>query len=327
MRQAGRYLPEYRRVRARAGSFLDLCYTPELAVEVTLQPIRRYAFDAAILFSDILVVPDALGVPVSFIEGRGPVLEPVRRSEDIERLQPARLAEHLDPVYRTVAMLADALPEPVALIGFAGAPWTLAAYVVEGESTRDFAMTRRMARTEPDLFARLIDLLSDATIAHLSAQIEAGAQAVQLFDSWAGILPETEFERWCVLPLKTIARTLHERHPEVPVIVFPRGAGFGYRRFADERSIAALGLDPTVPLEDARRMLGHRCLQGNLDPVALLAGGQAMFDEIDRIVRTLSGTPFVFNLGHGVMPETDPDHVAALVERVREPAASRTRDG
>lgn len=317
MRQAGRYLPEYREVRARAGSFLDLCYTPELAVEVTLQPIRRFGFDAAILFSDILVVPDALGVPLRFVEGRGPVLEPLATERDVDRLTPSRLAEHLDPVYRTVAMLARELPDEVPLIGFAGAPWTIAAYAVEGESTRDFVAARRMARGNPTLFARLIDLLVEATIDHLSLQIEAGARAVQLFDSWAGILPDAEFERWCVLPVLAIARALRARHPEVPVIVFPRAAGFGYGRFVGEESVAGLGLDPTVPVGRARELFGSTCLQGNLDPVALLVGGAPMAEAIDRILAALAGGPFIFNLGHGVMPETDPAHVAALVEQVR----------
>jgi uroporphyrinogen decarboxylase len=317
MRQAGRYLPEYREIRARTPRFFERCYTPELVVEITLQPVRRFGMDGAILFSDILVVVDALGGEVEILEGRGPVVEPLADARALERLSAERLRPHLEPVYEAVRLLARALPERITLIGFAGAPWTLAAYMVEGETSRDFHRARRLARAEPDLFARLIGLLIDATSDHLMAQIEAGAEAVQIFDSWAGLLPETEFERWCVRPVLAVAERVKARHPAVPVIVFPRGVGAGYRRFRDEPAVDGLSLDATVPLLWAREELAGVCLQGNLDPIALLAGGAVVERETDRILDALAGRPFVFNLGHGVLPETDPAEVQALVERVQ----------
>ena len=324
MRQAGRYLPEFQEVRRRVPDFLQRCYTPELAEELTLQPVRRFGVDAAILFSDILVVPDALGCPVRFVEGEGPRLEPaVRDAAAIGRLDPARLRGHLAPVYETVRRLRRSLPAEVALIGFAGAPWTVAAYMVEGGGSKEFHVARTFARREPAAFGALIGLLTEATAEHLLAQIRAGAEAVQLFDSWAGLLPEPEFERWCAAPVARIATRIKESHPEVPVIAFPRGAGVLYRRLAGVDAVDALSLDTTVPLAWAVEALGPACvLQGNLDPVALLVGGGALRAETERIVRALgSGSPaprpFVFNLGHGVLPETDPAHVAALVERVR----------
>jgi uroporphyrinogen decarboxylase len=318
MRQAGRYLPEYRAVRARVPGFLDLCYAPELAVEVTLQPVRRFAVDGAILFSDILVVPDGLGVEVAFVEGRGPVLEPLSGPRSIEALDLARMRDHLEPVYETVGRISRELPDEVVLLGFAGAPWTLAAYMIEGETSRDFTSARRLARSDPALFQRLIDLLTEAVVVHLDAQIAAGAQAVQLFDSWAGILASGQFERWSVRPLSTIARRLKERHPEVPVIAFPRAAGANLRSFKGEHGIDALGLDQMMPLNWARDGLEVRCLQGNLDPMALAVGGQAMLEEADLILTAMAGRPFVFNLGHGVLPETDPEQVKRLVDHVRQ---------
>jgi uroporphyrinogen decarboxylase len=323
MRQAGRYLPEYRETRAAAGSFLELCYNPVLATEVTLQPIRRFGLDAAILFSDILVVADALGQKVGFEEGRGPVLEALKDGKDLAQLGLGRFHEHLGPVYETVSRIRAALPAETALIGFAGAPWTVAAYMVEGGGSKEFHVARTFARREPAAFGALIGLLTEATAEHLLAQIRAGAEAVQLFDSWAGLLPEPEFERWCAAPVARIAARIKESHPDVPVIAFPRGAGVLYRRLAGVDAVDALSLDTTVPLAWAVEALGPACvLQGNLDPVALLVGGGALRAETERIVRALgSGSPaprpFVFNLGHGVLPETDPAHVAALVERVR----------
>jgi uroporphyrinogen decarboxylase len=317
MRQAGRYLPEYRALRAEAGSFLELCYTPHLAREITLQPVRRFGLDAAILFSDILVVADALGCQVSFVEGAGPRLEPVRGAADLARLRPAALGEHLAPVYETVTLLRRELAPATALIGFAGAPWTVAAYMVEGEGSKEFAIARRLARRDSQTFRRLIDLLTEATIDHLAAQVEAGADVVQLFDSWAGILPEPEFVRWCLEPTARIARGLKERHPNVPLIVFPRGAGWHCRALLDAAAPDALGLDTGVAIGAVRAALPNVCLQGNLDPVALLAGGPELLREAGRIASVLGRGPFIFNLGHGVLPETDPASVAALVEHVR----------
>jgi uroporphyrinogen decarboxylase len=317
MRQAGRYLPEYRALRAQAGSFLELCYTPEQACEITLQPVRRFGLDAAILFSDILVVADALGCRVSFVEGAGPRLEPLRSAADVARLAPTAVRDRLAPVYEAVARVRRDLPPATTLIGFAGAPWTVAAYMVEGEGSKEFYAARRLARREPALFAQLIQQLTDATIAHLRGQIEAGAEVVQLFDSWAGVLPEPEFLRWCLEPTVRIVTSLRQAFPAVPVIAFPRGAGWHYRRLVEAAPLAGLSLDTTAPIATVRADLPEICLQGNLDPVALVNGGPELLREAERIVGVLGRGPFVFNLGHGVLPETDPDAVAALVAHVR----------
>ncbi len=320
MRQAGRYLPEYRALRARARDFLELCFDPDLAVELTLQPIRRYPLDGAILFSDILVIPHALGVRVRFVEGEGPRLDPVRSAEAIRGLRREAVRERLWPVFETVRRLREELPAGVALIGFSGMPWTLAAYLVEGAGTREFLEARRFARARPDLFEELIDLLTAAVSDHLAAQVEAGADALQLFDSWAGVLPEDEFERWVVAPARRILAELRRRHPDVPVIAFPRGAGTGYQRFAQAVPVAALALDTTVSLSWARRALAEGCgkvLQGNLDPVALAVGGAALAGQVRRILEAMRGLPFVFNLGHGVLPDTPPGHVAELLSHLQ----------
>jgi uroporphyrinogen decarboxylase len=317
MRQAGRYLPEYRALRQRGGDFLELCYSPDLAAEATLQPVRRYGLDAAILFSDILVIPDALGSRVSFAQGAGPRLAPVRDAAAIAKLRRAGLAKRLAPVYEALRQVRASLPPATAVIGFAGAPWTLAAYMIEGGAAADFATARAFALGRPDSFARLIALLCEAVIAHLDAQIEAGADVVQLFDSWAGVLPEPEFERWCQEPAAKIVTRLKARHPEVPIIAFPRGAGVRYRNFVQAVPVDAVSLDTSVPLAWAREALPDVCLQGNLDPAALVAGGAIACREARRIVAALGDRPFVFNLGHGVLPQTDPAAVAALVDYVK----------
>ena len=317
MRQAGRYLPEYQELRRQAGSFLQLCYTPSLAAEVTLQPVRRFGMDAAILFSDILVIPDALGCRVAFVEGKGPKLDRIDDRAAIARLSARRLHRHLAPVYETIGKVRAALPSETALIGFAGAPWTVAAYMVEGGGSKEFHRARAMARRDADRFAELIDLVTEATSAYLLAQIEAGAQVIQLFDSWAGVLAEPEFERWCVAPAARIVDALERAHPDVPVIAFPRGAGPLYRRFVQAVPVDGVSLDTAVPLAWARHELDQVCLQGNLDPVALLVGGEARRGEAQRILESLAGQRFIFNLGHGVLPETDPDEVAALVDQVQ----------
>jgi uroporphyrinogen decarboxylase len=317
MRQAGRYLPEYRALRARAASFLELCYTPALAHEITLQPLRRFGMDAAILFSDILVVADALGCPVAFVEGSGPRLEPVRSAAAVARLRSGNASAHLAPVYDAVARIRQDLPARTALIGFAGAPWTVAAYMVEGEGSKEFYAARALARRDSDTFARLIELLTEVTIEHLRAQIAAGADVLQLFDSWAGILPEREFVRWCQEPAARIVQTLKAEYPLVPVIAFPRGAGLHYRSFVAAVPVDGLSLDTAVPAAQARRDFPGLCLQGNLDPVALLTGGPGARREAEEIVRSLAAGPFIFNLGHGVLPDTDPEEVAALVAHVR----------
>jgi uroporphyrinogen decarboxylase len=317
MRQAGRYLPEYRTLRRRAANFLEFCYTPELAVEATLQPVRRYEFDAAIQFSDILVIPDALGCRVWFADGAGPRLEPVRDRAAIEQLRAAIDLDHLAPVYAAIRQVRQSLPAGTALIGFAGAPWTLAAYMVEGGSAPGFHTARAFALCEPDVFARLIDLLAEAVLEHLAAQIDAGADVVQLFDSWAGVLPEPDFMRWCVAPAARIVGRLKARYPEVPVIAFPRGAGVLYASFVRAVPVDGVSLDTGVPLSWAREALPDVCLQGNLDPAALVAGGEVACREARRIIETLGDRPFVFNLGHGVLPQTDPGAVAALVDYVK----------
>ncbi len=318
MRQAGRYLPEYRATRARAKDFLDLCFTPELAIEVTLQPIRRYGFDAAIMFSDILVVPHALGQRVWFEEGAGPRLEPLREAADIARLSPGGLREKLAPVFETLRGLRRELPEETALIGFAGAPWTVASYMIEGQTSRDFAAAKTWAYRAPEEFARLIDTLVVSTSDYLIAQIEAGAEVLQLFDSWAGVWPEAELRRWCLEPAAEIVRRVKAVHPEVPVILFPRGAGLFYEAFAAEAGAEGLSLDTTVLLDWAReRLQGQVALQGNLDPLLVIAGGAALEQGVARILETLGNGPLIFNLGHGITPQAPPEHVEQLVAQVR----------
>ena len=318
MRQAGRYLPEYRALRREAKDFLAFCYTPDLAVEATLQPIRRCHPDGAILFADILLVPDALGQPVDYREGEGPVLAPVTGPAAVERLGLDGLQDRLAPVYQTVRRLADALPADVALIGFAGAPWTVATYMVEGGGSRDHAAVKRWALGDPESFQVLIDLLEEATIAYLKGQIAAGAEVVQLFDTWAGVLPEAGFRRWCLEPVARIVAALGRDHPDVPVIGFPRGCGVAYLSFVRESGVAGVGLDSTVPLAWARDELQTiATVQGNLDPQLLVAGGSAMQAGIDAILDHLGAGPLVFNLGHGIVPDTPPDNVLRLADQVR----------
>ncbi len=321
MRQAGRYLPEYRNLRAKAPGFVEFCLTPALAVEATLQPVRRFSMDAAILFADILLVPRALGQPVGFDEG-GPVLAAVEERAGLAALS-ARDLSSLDPVYETVRRSRQVLPPEVALIGFAGSPWTVATYMVEGGASRDFRRIKAWAYRDPSGFAALIELITEATIAYLSGQIAAGADVVQLFDSWAGVLPEDGFARWVIAPTRQITTALKEAFPAVPLIGFPRGAGLLYERYAAEAGVDAIGIDSAVPLCFARDRL-QRCLpvQGNLDPVALLVGGDVLRQEVWRIRKALAEGPFVFNLGHGVLPQTPPEHVAELAELLAEPVAS-----
>jgi uroporphyrinogen decarboxylase len=318
MRQAGRYLPEYRATRAQAGDFLSLCYNPELAVEVTLQPIRRYHMDAAILFSDILVIPDALGQPLAYKEGEGPQLEPVRSVTDLDRLETGRVVEHLQPVFETLKGLRRELPSDVTLIGFAGAPWTVATYMIEGGGSRDFANAKAWAFSDEAGFARLIDILVTSTTEYLLAQIEAGAEVIQIFDTWAGALSETEFRKWCITPVARIVAALREVYPDIPVIGFPRGAGAGYASFAADTGVNAVSLDTSVPLQWAKDNVQTSCaVQGNLDPLLVVAGGEAMRAEAKRILDMLSNGPYIFNLGHGFVPQTPPEHVEELSALIR----------
>jgi uroporphyrinogen decarboxylase len=322
MRQAGRYLPEYREVRGRAKDFVELCLNPGLAAELTLQPVRRYGMDAAILFSDILMLPHALGQHLAFREGEGPVLEPIVDNADVLRLEPARAVSRLEPVFEAICRVCTALRPETALIGFAGAPWTVATYMVEGGTSRDFHRVKGWAYRDPEGFAVLMDMLAETTIEMLSAQIEAGAEVVQLFDSWAGVLPETAFSRWVIEPTRRIVVALKGRHPNCSVIGFPRGAGLLYERFVAETGVDAVGLDTAVPAGFAdARLRPLATLQGNLDPALLATGGIALEHAVKELRRALGGGAWVFNLGHGVLPQTPPENVAALVRLLAEPIA------
>ncbi len=328
MRQAGRYLPEYRATRAQANGFLDLCFTPDLAVEVTLQPIRRFGFDAAILFSDILVVPHALGQKVWFEEGVGPRLEALEAPADLARLSRDGFHDALAPVYETVTRLREELPPEVTLIGFAGAPWTVASYMLEGGSSKDFAAGKRWAYGETAAFQQLIDLLVAATGDYLIAQIDAGAEVVQIFDSWAGVWPEAALRRWCLAPAKALTERIKAERPGVPVILFPRGAGLLYRDFAEHSGATALGLDTTLPLGWVKTELQSRVtVQGNLDPRLLVAGGPGLHEGVEHILETLGQGPFIFNLGHGIVPEAPIAHVSAMLEQIHAWGSGQRRAG
>lgn len=320
MRQAGRYLLEYRDLRAKAGGFLDMVYNPKFAAEVTLQPLRRFGMDAAILFSDILVVPHALGQALEFTQGEGPKLDPVRSTADLDRL--ALNDVILQPVYETVSLVRKLLQaegfSETALIGFAGAPWTVATYMVEGGGSREMIHVKSWALRDPTGFARLIDLITDATIHYLLRQAEAGAEALQIFDSWAGVLDEASYQCWVIEPAQKISSALKRKYPEIPLIGFPRGSGLLYERYASESGVDALGLDSQVPFSFAKKIQQRMPVQGNLDPVCLLTGGRMLEDSATRILDALAHGPFVFNLGHGVIKETPPAHVAELAKIIRE---------
>ncbi len=318
MRQAGRYLPEYRELRARAGGFLDLCYTPEFATEVTLQPIRRFDLDAAILFSDILVVPHALGRDVRFVEGEGPRLDSMTSLADVHRLKEAIDLDFLAPVYETVSRVRAELDPSKALIGFCGAPYTVATYMVGGRGGEEQAPARLLAYREPDTFQALIDRLVDASAAHLLAQLRAGADAVQIFDSWSGDLPPAEFARWSTAPIKAVCERVRAEVPDAPIIAFARGAGAKLADFAAAVPANAFGIATSENLAAARRAVpGHRALQGAVDPIALVAGGAALDRAVYTVLEALGDHPLILNLGHGVRQETPPEHVAQLVARAR----------
>ena len=320
MRQAGRYLPEFRALRVQAD-FLTRCLTPDLATEITLQPLRRFNLDVAILFSDILMVPWGLGQALQFIEGVGPVLDPIRDGSAIDRLDLGRLADATVPIIETVRRVRNALDEAwdhTALLGFAGSPFTVACYMIEGRGSRDFTLVRRLAYEAPASFERLIAILVEATTAYLLQQIDAGAQAVMLFDSWAGILPAPMFERFVIKPTGAIAGAIRQARPDVRLIGFPRLAGSLLGRYAAATKVDAVGLDTSIdPCAACTDVDASTALQGNLDPVCLLTGGSSLDAEADRIAQSFKGRPHIFNLGHGVIPETPPEHVARLVERVR----------
>lgn len=317
MRQAGRYLPEYRATRLKAGSFLDLCYTPEHAVEVTMQPIRRFDFDAAILFSDILVVPDALGQHVAFEEGRGPVLQPVGVAE-IDRLSLDGFIEHLGPVFEAVRGIRSALSDEKTLIGFCGAPWTVATYMIAGHGTPDQAPARIFAMSERRSFLKLIDLLVNASVHYLIEQVRAGADCLQIFDTWSGVLSEQDFDDFCVDPVRRIVEGVKAEVPDVKIIGFPKGAGVQTVSYIKRTGVDGIGLDWTMPLSFIKGEIQPlACPQGNLDPLMLIGGGNALKDQVQRICETLRGGPHIFNLGHGITPPTPIENVELMIETVR----------
>ena len=317
MRQAGRYLPEYRALRSEKGGFLDLVHDSEAAAEVTLQPIKRFGFDGVILFSDILVIPHALGQDLRFVAGEGPRLSPPLVDAALASLE--AVPERLDPVYRTVGLVAEALGPDKTFLGFAGSPWTVATYMVAGQGSRDQADTRRMAYGDPDGFGEIIDAITRETIDYLGKQIEAGVHAVQLFDSWSGSLSPAQFERWVIAPNAKIVAELRDRYPDTPVIGFPKGAGEKLPAYARETMVDAVGIDETINPEWADEALPASLpVQGNLDPLALIAGGDRLDHAVGRIKRAFAGRPHVFNLGHGILPDTPIAHVEHLLEQVRQ---------
>ena len=319
MRQAGRYLPEYRATRAQAGDFLSLCYNPELAAEVTLQPIRRYGFDAAILFADILLLPQALGLDLWFVTGEGPRLSTVTDAAGVAALKPVEaIHDTLSPIYETVRILSRELPRETTLIGFAGAPWTVATYMISGRGTPDQAPAHAFKSADRAAFSALIDRISEGTVEYLSAQIEAGAEVVKLFDSWAGSLKGADFDDFALAPARRIIAALKARHPGIPVIAFPREAGPRYAGFARATGADCVALDNSVSADwAAAEVQRDGCVQGNLDPRHMVTGGAELVTETRRIVQAFSGGPHIFNLGHGITPDADPDNVARMIEAIR----------
>lgn len=318
MRQAGRYLPEYRATREKAGSFLNLCFNPELAAEVTLQPIRRFGFDGAILFSDILVIPYALGRKVDFVAGEGPKLEPIGEPQSVQAIR--REVDHglLGPVYETIRRVKPQLPDTVTFLGFCGAPWTVATYMIAGHGTPDQAPARLFAYRHPDAFDDLINVLVKASADYLIRQLKAGVDAVQIFDTWAGVLPPEEFARWSIAPTRRIVLAVRDVVPDAKIIGFPRGAGSSLEHYATEVPVSAVGLDWMIDKTFAReRVQKLKPVQGNLDPLVLIAGGEALDRSIDDVTRAFSDGPFIFNLGHGITPETPIENVERMVRRVR----------
>jgi uroporphyrinogen decarboxylase len=316
MRQAGRYLPEYRSLRETKGGFLELALDPEAAAEVTLQPIRRFGFDGAILFSDILMIPYALGQDLRFEAGEGPRLSPPLAQAALTSLTPD--SARLEPVYRTVEKVAACLPKDTTFLGFAGSPWTVSTYMIAGQGSREQAEARRYAYRDPAAFQEIVDRIAGATVDYLSGQIRAGVEAVQLFDSWSGSLSPAQFERWVIAPTAAIVAGLKARHPDTPIIGFPKGAGGKLPAYARETGVDAIGLDETVdPVWAAANLPDGMPVQGNLDPLALIAGGEALETAVGRILSSLAGRPHIFNLGHGILPDTPISHVEQLLQLVR----------
>lgn len=316
MRQAGRYLPEYRALRADKGGFLELCYDAEAAAEVTLQPIRRFGFDGAILFSDILIVPHAMGQNLWFEAGEGPRLAPTLLDADLTDFTPDH--SRLEAIWETVRRVRARLPEHVTFLGFAGSPWTIATYMVAGQGSKDHSAARRLAYQQPERFAALIDAIIDTTVTYLDGQIRAGVDAVQLFDSWAGSLSPAQFARWVIQPNAEIVRRVKAIHPDTPIIGFPKGAGAKLVDYAEGTGVDAIGVDETVdPFWAARSLPEGLPVQGNLDPLALIAGGEALDSAVDTILAAFAGRPHIFNLGHGILPDTPIAHVEHLLARLR----------
>ncbi|MGR3322085.1 MAG: uroporphyrinogen decarboxylase [Pseudooceanicola sp.] len=320
MRQAGRYLPEYRATREKAGDFLSLCYNPELAAEVTLQPIRRYGFDAAILFADILLVPQALGADLWFVTGEGPRLSTITDRAGFDALKPTEAVhETLNPIYETVRILSRELPSETTLIGFAGAPWTVATYMIAGRGTPDQGPAHALKDGDRAVFEALLERITEATVEYLSAQVEAGAECVKLFDSWAGSLSGEDFDRYATEPARRITSELKSRHPGLPVIAFPRGAGEKYEGFHAATGADCVAVDDAVSAEwVAAHVQPGGCVQGNLASRHMVTGGQELVDETRRIVKALSGGPHIFNLGHGITPDADPENVQLMIDTIRE---------
>lgn len=316
MRQAGRFLPEYREVRKNAGSFLDLCYNPDLAFEVTMQPIRRFGFDAAILFSDILVIPHALGRDLRFEEGKGPILTPILANE-IDNLKVDRAQDGLEASFETLRLLKKALPSDTTLIGFCGAPWTVSTYMIAGHGTPDQAPARLFGYTQPEAMEKLLRILADVSSDYLIGQIKAGAEVVQIFDSWSGVLDESCFEQFCIAPVKRMVDRIRQYYPETPIIGFPKGAGALYKDYAKKTGVTALGLDWSVPFSFAAQLQQETPVQGNLDPLRLIAGGKALQDGVEAILKSLGHGPLIFNLGHGITPQTPIAHVEDMIAQVR----------
>jgi len=320
MRQAGRYLPEYRKIREQVSDFLDLCYNPELACEVTIQPLHRYDLDAAIIFSDILVVPHALGQDVCFQAGEGPVLHPIKNWGDLPPFDGDKFLKHLDPVFQTLRLTREKLPKNKSLIGFSGAPWTLACYMIEGHGSRDFASVCRLAVMRPDVFQPIIDNLVEAISLYMVTKVENGADALQIFDSWAGVLSADEFEKWVIEPTKKIVAAVKKSCPQIPIIGFPRLAGVRYQNYVEKTGVNGVSLDQSIPLSFARILQDNNpniAIQGNLDPLLLLKGGSDMVCQIERICTILGEKRFIFNLGHGIIKETDPENISLLVKTVK----------
>jgi len=318
MRQAGRYLPEYREVRSNIRSFLEFCYTPEAAVEVTLQPLRRYNFDASIVFADILVIPDALGQNVAFKEGEGPVLEPIRDRAGLDQLDVSKVVQNLSPIFETLSRLSKEIPETTGLIGFAGSPWTVAVYMVEGRGRTDCERAREWAYRAPDEFQVLMDILVEATSEYLIAQIKAGAEVLQLFDSWAGVLSVSQFRSLVIEPTRRIVENVKAAYPNVPIIGFPRQGGVMVPEYVEKTGVDGVSLDHSMPLDWALEAIPDTCvLQGNLDNRLLVVGGPALDQGVDDILEATKGRRFVFNLGHGIVPQTPPEHVSQVINRIR----------